>query len=43
MAQSTTFNALHQHSAPLFLANCWDPLSALLIEQGGGLAVAATS
>lgn len=43
MALSTTFNALHQQSAPLFLANCWDPSSALIIEQAGGQAVATTS
>ncbi len=43
MALFTTFNALHQQSAPLFLANCWDPSSALIIEQAGGQAVATTS
>ncbi|PCK30270.1 isocitrate lyase/PEP mutase family protein [Pseudoalteromonas piscicida] len=43
MALSKTFNTLHQQSTPLFIANCWDPLSALIIEQAGGQAVATTS
>ncbi|NKC20430.1 isocitrate lyase/PEP mutase family protein [Pseudoalteromonas galatheae] len=43
MDQRTTFKALHQNTSPLFIANCWDPLSALIIEQAGGKAVATTS
>ncbi|GEK07793.1 isocitrate lyase/PEP mutase family protein [Pseudoalteromonas peptidolytica] len=43
MNKRTIFKALHQNPNPLFIANCWDPLSALIIEQAGGQAVATTS
>ncbi|MFY8274602.1 isocitrate lyase/PEP mutase family protein [Pseudoalteromonas sp. SSDWG2] len=43
MSSSRLFRELHEQSQPLLIANCWDPLSALVIEQSGAHAVATTS
>ena len=43
MSTSRLFRELHTQSKPLLIANCWDPLSALVIEQSGAQALATTS
>ncbi len=43
MSHSRLFRELHTQQQPLLIANCWDPLSALVLEQSGAPAVATTS
>ncbi len=43
MNQRLSFNAMHQQTKPLLLANPWDQLSARIFEQAGFQALGTTS